>query len=167
MSLVISTAYLEVKIWSLFKHENLIRSNKILCKRGEIAPKEQYLLFSTLFSLNFYFICIHITLPFTTRYDKTSIHTNWIQKKVIWFFLICISHYFEYISNFMSQITYSFVKCDCSIDFFPQFCKNLICQGLFVFVLRFYGLFNPMGSCWAQSVYLPTRLLGRLSPLSG
>ena len=38
---------------------------------------------------------------------------------------------------------------------------------LFVFVLRFYGPVNPMGSCRAQSVYLTTRLLGRLSPLSG
>ena len=31
----------------------------------------------------------------------------------------------------------------------------------------FYGPVNPMGSCRAQSVYLTTRLLGRLSPLSG
>ena len=38
---------------------------------------------------------------------------------------------------------------------------------LFCFVLRFYGPVNPMGSCRAQSVYLTTRLLGRLSPLSG
>ena len=38
---------------------------------------------------------------------------------------------------------------------------------LFVFVLRFYGPVNPMGSCRARSVYLSTRLLGRLSPLSG
>ena len=43
------TAYLEVKIWSLFKHENLTTGNKILWKRGEIAPKEQYLLFSIIF----------------------------------------------------------------------------------------------------------------------
>ena len=34
-------------------------------------------------------------------------------------------------------------------------------------VLRFYGPVNPMGSCRARSVYLTTRLLGRLSPLSG
>ena len=32
------------------------------------------------------------------------------------------------------------------------------------FVLRFYGPVNPMGSCRARSVYLTTRLLGRLSP---
>ena len=36
-----------------------------------------------------------------------------------------------------------------------------------LFVLRFYGPINPMGSCRARSVYLTTRLLGRLSPLSG
>ena len=36
-----------------------------------------------------------------------------------------------------------------------------------MFVLRFYGPVNPLGSCRAQSVYLTTRLLGRLSPLSG
>ena len=36
-----------------------------------------------------------------------------------------------------------------------------------LFVLRFYGSVNPMWSCRAQSVYLTTRLLGRLSPLSG
>ena len=34
--------------------------------------------------------------------------------------------------------------------------------------LYFFCLFvNPMGSCRARSVYLTTRLLGRLSPLSG
>ena len=36
-----------------------------------------------------------------------------------------------------------------------------------LFVLRFYGPVNPMGSCRARSVYLITHLLGRLSPLSG
>ena len=36
-----------------------------------------------------------------------------------------------------------------------------------LFVLKFYGPVNPMGSCRARSVYLTTRLLGRLSPLSG
>ena len=38
---------------------------------------------------------------------------------------------------------------------------------VFCFVLGFYGPVNPMGSCLARSVYLTTRLLGRLSPLSG
>ena len=36
-----------------------------------------------------------------------------------------------------------------------------------LFVLRFYGPINPMGSCRPRSVYLTTLLLGRLSPLSG
>ena len=36
-----------------------------------------------------------------------------------------------------------------------------------LFVLTFYGPVNPMGPCRARSVYLTTRLLGRLSPLSG
>ena len=36
-----------------------------------------------------------------------------------------------------------------------------------LFVLRFYGPVNPRGSCRARSVYLTTRLLGRLGPLSG
>ena len=35
-----------------------------------------------------------------------------------------------------------------------------------LFVLRFYDPVKPMGSCRARSVYLTTRLLGRLSPLN-
>ena len=47
--------------------------------------------------------------------------------------------------------------------FWLRACTNaLVC----LFVLRFYGPVNPMGSCWVRSVYLPTHLLGRLSPLS-
>ena len=45
------TAYLEAKIWSLIKHKNLTTGNKILWKRGEIAPIEQFLLFCTIFSI--------------------------------------------------------------------------------------------------------------------
>ena len=52
-------------------------------KRREIAPKEQFLLFSTLFYI--------------------------------------------YISNFRSQITYSFVKCGCSIYCFPH-SLNPLCR---------------------------------------
>ena len=44
-----------------------------------------------------------------------------------------------------------------------DWCTFLACK----FVLRFYGPVNSMGSCRARSVYLTTRLLGRLSPLSG
>ena len=42
------------------------------------------------------------------------------------------------------------------------------CQHLWVilFVLKFYGPVNSMCSCQARSVYLTTRLLGRLSPTS-
>ena len=36
-----------------------------------------------------------------------------------------------------------------------------------LFVLRFYGPVNPVGSWRVWSVYLTTCLLGRLSPLSG
>ena len=37
-------------------------------------------------------------------------------------------------------------------------------RSLVLFVLRFYGPVNPMGSCRAWSVYLTTLFLGRLSP---
>ena len=54
---------------------------------------------------------------------------------------------------------------------FPAFPNNLspldLKMGFVLFVLRFYGPVNPMGSCRARSVYLATRLLGMLSPLSG
>ena len=40
-------------------------------------------------------------------------------------------------------------------------------SGKGLFVLRFYGPVNSMGSCRARSVYLTTSLLGRLIPLSG
>ena len=46
-------------------------------------------------------------------------------------------------------------------------CRHNISKLVCLFVLRFYGPVNPMRSCWVQSVYLATRLLGRLSPLSG
>ena len=46
------TAYLEAKIWSLFKHRNLASGNKILWIRGEIAPQEQFLPFPTIFSIS-------------------------------------------------------------------------------------------------------------------
>ena len=36
-----------------------------------------------------------------------------------------------------------------------------------LFVLRLYGPVNPIMTCQAQSVYLTTLLLDRLSPLSG
>ena len=48
---------------------------------------------------------------------------------------------------------------------FHKWICNLTPEDLFV--LRFYGPVNPMWSCRARSVYLTTRLLGRLSPQSG
>ena len=39
----------------------------------------------------------------------------------------------------------------------------LVQLDLCLFVLRFYGPVNPIGSCLARSVYLTTRLLGRPS----
>ena len=71
------TAYLEVKIWSLPKDENLATGNKILWKRSNFSSFPQY---------------------------------------------------FQYISNFKSRITYTFVKCGCSIYFFFN-SAILICRG--------------------------------------
>ena len=48
------TAYLEVQIWSMFKHGNLTTGNKILWKRGEIA-EEKLLLRSNFSSFPQYF----------------------------------------------------------------------------------------------------------------
>ena len=53
-----------------------------------------------------------------------------------------------------------------SAVFFKRSPKTQCLLLLNLFVLRFYGSVNPMGSCRARSVYLTTRLLGRLSPLS-
>ena len=60
--------------------------NKIMWKRGEIAPQEQFLPFSTLFYI--------------------------------------------YISNFRSQITYSFVKCGCFQFIVFLTLSTLICQSM-------------------------------------
>ena len=57
LTLVITTSLISnnrlsrSEIWSLPKHEHLTTGKKILWKRGEIAPKEQFLLFSTIFSI--------------------------------------------------------------------------------------------------------------------
>ena len=44
-------AYLEAIIWSLHKHENLTTGNKILWKREQIAPKEQFSSFHNIFNI--------------------------------------------------------------------------------------------------------------------
>ena len=45
-------------------------------------------------------------------------------------------------------------------------CLLALPLGLVLFVLKFYGPVNPMGSCRARSVYLTTLLLGSLIPAS-
>ena len=54
--------YLEVKIWSLLWHGNLKTGIKILSKRGEIAPKEQFLIFSTIFSVHVHLLTLGVRL---------------------------------------------------------------------------------------------------------
>ena len=58
-------------------------------------------------------------------------------------------------------------KCLSTIIALQTQCHKYWYKRLILFVLRFYGPVNPMGSCRARSVYLTTRLLGRLSPQSG
>ena len=58
------------------------------------------------------------------------------------------------------------ITIETSVLFYHSDCNYRIRPNC-LFVLRFYGPVNPMGSCRARSVYLTTRLLGRLSPLSG
>ena len=58
------TAYLEQKIWSFFKRRNLTSGNKIFWIRGEIAPKEQFLPFSTIFSVYIFNVRSQITYLF-------------------------------------------------------------------------------------------------------
>ena len=50
---------------------------------------------------------------------------------------------------------------------YPKYGCGTLVGWVGLFVLRFYGPVSPMGSCRMRSVYLTTRLLGRLSPLSG
>ena len=63
-------------------------------------------------------------------------------------------------TNFKMQLDLIVKKNVCLVFFY---CLTL----LILFVLRFYGPVNPIGSCRARSVYLTRRLLGRLSPLRG
>ena len=73
-----------------------------------------------------------------------SIHFLAVRWSLIWIYTVSSG-----LSCVYSILQYPFIRC------------------LFFFVLRFYGPVNPMGSCRVRSVYLTTRLLGRLSPLSG
>ena len=81
----------------------------------------------------------------------------------------------KYFSNYVQDRS---TKCLCFSGCKVEKFTDISCGGgyaiptvsvsmFYLFVLRFYGPVNPMGSCRARSVYLTTRLLGRLSPLSG
>ena len=51
-----------------------------------------------------------------------------------------------------------------------QICSSSVGSSFWLvclFVLRFYGPVNPIGSFRARPIYQTTLLLGRLSPLSG
>ena len=69
-------------------------------KKGEIAPKEQFLLFSTLFYIK-----------------KGEIAPK---EQFLLFSTLFYIYIYIYLSNFRSQITYSFVKCGCSIYCLPH-----------------------------------------------
>ena len=58
------TDYLGEKFWSFFKRRNRTPDNKILWVRGEIAPKEQFLPFSTIFSVYIFNLRNKITYLF-------------------------------------------------------------------------------------------------------
>ena len=55
----------------------------------------------------------------------------------------------------LSEKAIPYLKISCSIF------SDIVTASLFV--LRFYGPVDPMGSCRTRSVYLTTRLLGKLS----
>ena len=77
-----------------------------------------------------------------------------------------------YIGRFFFFFFFFFFLCCCFLSLFGPHCSFFgtsggLCFVIFVFpvclfVLRFYGPVNPMGSRRARSVYLTTRLLGRL-----
>ena len=105
-TLVISTSPIsnnclcQMKIWSLFKHENPITSYKILWKRGEI-PKEQFLLFSTIFWIylklqesNYIFICeMWLFDSFFPQFCKSDM-SSYGYLEVFWRALrLCLSFY--------------------------------------------------------------------------
>ena len=70
------TAYLEVKIWSLFKHENLTTGNKILWKREEIATISP--LFHNIFNISLISgVKLYTHLWNVVRFIVSSILQSW------------------------------------------------------------------------------------------
>ena len=63
-----TTAYLEERIWSLFKYRNLKSGNKILWIRGEIAPQD----FQYIFLIKGVYLHIHL-LNLVVRFVFSSI----------------------------------------------------------------------------------------------
>ena len=111
------TAYLEEKIWSLFWHRHLTSGSKILWIRGEIAPQEQFLPFSTIFQ--------HI---FLTKGAKLHVNLwNLIVRLVfssilhIWYVEVRISrNVSEGLFDLeITRVDYSFIK-----EIFFQLCNN-------------------------------------------
>ena len=60
------TAYLEVKIWSLPKHENLTTGKKILWKRGEIAPNVFNISLTSRVRLHIYLLNMVVQIIFSS-----------------------------------------------------------------------------------------------------
>ena len=94
------TAYLEVKIWSLFKHENLTIGNKILWKRGEIAPpqKSSYIYICEMWLFNLFFlnsanlICRGMDI---SKYFRQSLGIRDNESRLYQWFLVEKAHYHE------------------------------------------------------------------------
>ena len=74
-----------------------------------------------------------------------------------------LNQYFRMPSTVIVTDTFKFIVNKLISEISQIQSGNLPC----LFVLRFYGPVNPMGSYRARSVYLTTRLLSRLSPLIG
>ena len=109
-----------MKIWSLPKDKNLTIGNKILWKRGEIAPS----------SFPQYFQCIlNFKCPITYTFVKCGCSIYFFLSSAILIFApSSFPQYFQCILNFKSPITYTFVKCGSSIYFFLS-SAILICRG--------------------------------------
>ena len=92
----------------------------------------------------------------THRVPYTDSNQTVLMCSLVW---ILTGHSYNLVGNAVCQlICYHSYQCRLRSACIFVFC---------LFVLRFNGLDNPMGSCRAPSVYLTTHLLGRLSPLSG
>ena len=92
------TAYLEVKIWSLLKNENLITGNKILWKRGEIAP-----LFHNIFN-----ICLTSRVQLHIHLLNAVVRFIFSSSLQIWYVEVQISR-----SIFESPLEFEITRVDC------------------------------------------------------